>query len=166
MTPTGADSSNRTYQNDRHDKTKPRLTTCGQAEKWATPSAQEFGGTAEQHLERKRKAIAKGAKMGLVVTQLNAQTEQFAIPKSESSTGCSPSIPPGETMMMGGVELLNYIRNSHPSSPWRLNPLFGHWLMRLPLGWIGCALSETELTLWSSRWRSRLSGTAFTAPTE
>lgn len=42
---------------------------------WATPAAREAGGTPEQFLERKRKAVAKGQKMGVVLTSLSLQAQ-------------------------------------------------------------------------------------------
>jgi len=40
---------------------------------WATAAAQEAGGTAEQFLERKRKAVANGSTLGVSLTSLNLQ---------------------------------------------------------------------------------------------
>lgn len=49
---------------------------------WATPSSETSGGTPEQHLDRKRKAVENGSSMGIVVSNLDmqAQLAGFATP--------------------------------------------------------------------------------------
>lgn len=59
------------------ESAKKRSSRCLQREArlvgWASPAATTWGGTPEQHLERKRKAIAAGKSMGLVVSCLDQQ---------------------------------------------------------------------------------------------
>jgi hypothetical protein len=50
---------------------------CGS---WASPVATSWGGSAEAHMERKRKAIAKGKRMGLVVSVLDQQAQLASWP--------------------------------------------------------------------------------------
>ncbi len=56
---------------------------------WPTPTANEPGGTAEHHLERKRKARARGVSIGLSVTTLVhvAQMAGWPSPKPSNVTG-------------------------------------------------------------------------------
>ena len=50
---------------------------CGS---WASPHGETFGGTAERGLERKRKALANGTKLGVSVTILEHQVQLSARP--------------------------------------------------------------------------------------
>jgi DNA (cytosine-5)-methyltransferase 1 len=47
---------------------------------WGTPTASQPGGTAEQHLERKRRALEKGASIGVSVTALSLQAGMWGTP--------------------------------------------------------------------------------------
>lgn len=49
--------------------------SSGAQSSWATPSATTWGGTADAHLERKRRARAEGKSMGLVVSCLDQQAQ-------------------------------------------------------------------------------------------
>lgn len=79
--------------------------------------------------------------------------------KKPYAQGGSPLSLQADSMMKAGGKSLISTPGSRPPS--RLNPRFEEWLMRLPIGWIESGLSETELTLWSRRWRSRLFGTEY-----
>lgn len=57
---------NYSTESGRHSGTT--LTDAARAVGWATPTATTPGGSPEQHLERKRRSIARGARMGLQVT--------------------------------------------------------------------------------------------------
>jgi len=61
---------------------------------WATPVARPAGGTPEQFLERKRKAVAKGCEMGICLSDLGLQVEvaDWSTPKaSEMDRGVCES---------------------------------------------------------------------------
>lgn len=57
-------------------RTTPELRTSATASGlWATPVAQPANGTPEQFLERKRRSVARGNKMGVSLTDLNMQVK-------------------------------------------------------------------------------------------
>jgi hypothetical protein len=74
---------------------------------WATPAAQEAGGTAEQFLARKRRAVENGARLGISLTSLALQA--------------SGMIATGSPAPMG--------------KRGQLNPAHSRWLMGYPAAW-------------------------------
>lgn len=93
----------------------PDLPTIASLANWATPAAQEAGGTPEAFLARKKKAKKKGAVMGLSLTSLSLQALLTDI--GEDLNG---SIVVTES---GG----------------QLNPEHSRWLQALPVAWSLCA---------------------------
>jgi hypothetical protein len=59
-----------------------------QSQLWATPVADPAGGTAEQFLERKRKAVENGSSMGIVLSDLNLQAQTWATPNVPNGGRC------------------------------------------------------------------------------
>lgn len=80
---------------------------------WATPTANEPGGTAEAGLARKRKAVANGIKMGCESVTILSHQVQLA----------SPDNPNSSYARMGSTE------------GFQLNPHFSLNLMRYPAIW-------------------------------
>jgi hypothetical protein len=116
-TPTGgAESGARKQELGRTESGGGDLQAAAQTEGWATPAATpaatSWGGSAEAHLERKRKAIAAGKKMGLVVSCLDQQATLTATPGPISKS--SPA------QMASRVVLA---------------PEFSLWLMGFPAAW-------------------------------
>ena len=130
------------------------------AEAWSTPTASNTHGAGSGP------GRLGGDNLQTQADSWNPPAEKWTTPyaddtgtrKKKCSQGGSLLSLQADQINLDGVEFLNAIQTSRPNCQWRLNPLFGHWLMRLPIGWIGCALSETELIQWCSRWRFRLFG--------
>lgn len=113
---------------------------------WGTPMAQHANGSVEGYLNRKRKAVANGSKMGVSVTDLQMQAllaSPWATPTTRDwkDGGFQPNVPEnsllgrqvwqasGETQIGSGVETRNTAR---------LNPAHSRWLMSLPQEWDDC----------------------------
>jgi hypothetical protein len=92
--------------------TASNLPTAAELAGWASPASTVWGGTAEQHLARKKAANEKGSKMGVVLSNLQVQVEGFL--------GSSQSLSPAETA------------SSVASA---LNPAMSRWLQGFPKTW-------------------------------
>lgn len=97
-------------------KMQRMLTHQAKAAMWATPAAQEPGGTAAAALERKRRALANGSQIGISLTALSfqVQTQNGQLDRTEK--------------------------------PGQLNPEFVCWLMGYPIEWVSCGVSVTRST--------------------
>jgi hypothetical protein len=156
-TPVSNDATGSTHQYSRGDHTKPILKLTGTARlaSWATPAAKEAGGTPEQFLERKRKANAKGASLGVSLTSLSLQAtlSSWATPaardhrsdrgqKSDSEQYGTKGRPlPRQALLVdsgatpsGGSAATGKLA--------QLNPKFSLWLMGYPEIWSDCAPSK------------------------
>lgn len=61
----------------------------GSLQGWATPVARPAGGTPEQFLDRKRKAVANGSQMGIALSDLNLQVQAVAAKQWPTPHGMS-----------------------------------------------------------------------------
>lgn len=118
---------------------------------WASPSATTWGGSAEAHLERKRKAIAKGAKMGMVVSCLDQQAEMagWATPAARDfkSEAASEEFnqerfdhPRGKPL---SAQALGPTASGSPAGTEKrgqLSPALSCWLMGFHVNWILAAM--------------------------
>lgn len=114
------------YGNGRHDRPCLKLVGAARLAGWATAAA-EAGGTPEQFLARKQKAIDAGKQLGLSLTSLNLQAQSTA---------------PGPTSSGGRAAM---------GSSGQLNPELSRWLMGYRAAWSSCAATETPSSRSSQR---------------
>ncbi len=91
-----------------------------------TPTAHPANGTPEAFLERKRKAVAQGSKMGISLTDIQ-MVAQLALP------------------MDGGASVTGY--RTKTGNIGQLNPALSRWLMGLPPVFCECAVTAMRLLL-------------------
>lgn len=110
---------------------------------WGTPTENQPGGTAEQALERKRKAVSEGKQLGVSVTHLVHQAEMagWVSPTvQDHSRGTKPPRPQDT-----GVPLSQQVGQISTGSPaqtassGQLNPAFSLWLMGFGAEFLWCA---------------------------
>jgi hypothetical protein len=114
---------------------------------WASPSATTWGGTAEQHLERKRKAIVAGHSMGLVVSCLDQQGQMagwatptcvnYRSPKSNQHGKNSRPLQEQAGLTTGPSDAATGRYGV-------LAPEFSRWLMGFPSSWDRAAPNSSD----------------------
>jgi len=97
---------------------------------WPTPTATQSGGTPEQSLERKRRAVAKGSSMGIGLTDLGMVATLAGFP---TDSGLEVILSNGSIVAI--------------KSGARLNPAHSRWLQAIPPQWDDFAPMETRSTL-------------------
>lgn len=115
---------------------------------WPTPAAQEPGGTPEQHLARKRAAVARGVKMGCdVVTTLSHVAQLAAWPTAttrdwKSTASNQHGVNARPLNEVARLTAPGPLSNGSPAQTEKrgpLNPEFSRWLMGVPAVWENCA---------------------------
>lgn len=123
------------------------LQTAAVLAGWSTPSATVWGGTAEQHLERKAKAIEAGSKMGLVVSNLQCQAQLAGWVSPTAQDGERGTNPPRPTdtgvplsQQVAGLGATTESSSVETGKPvaYQLNANFSRWLMGYRPEWSSC----------------------------
>jgi len=97
---------------------------------WPTPTVTQLGGTPEQFLQRKRRAVANGSSMGITLSDLGMVA---TLAGSPTDSGLEVILLNGSTVAM---------KNGA-----RLNPAHSRWLQAIPPQWDDFAPTETRSTL-------------------
>ena len=115
---------------------------------WGTPLANPANGTPEAFLQRKRKAVTKGAKMGISLTDIQMQAKSVLWPTVTAQDNIQMV---GQYNKKTGTTLGGAVRQcdvkTEKSGPSQLNPLFSLWLMGYPTEWGSCVVRGTQLSL-------------------
>lgn len=85
---------------------------------WATPASREAGGTPEQFLARKSKAVASGKQLGVSLTSLSLQA-QLADPGETSSGSTAGTAGTGQLAAEFSRWLMAYPPGWDLAAPWR-----------------------------------------------
>lgn len=113
---------------------------------WATPAAQEAGGTPEQFLARKRAAVEKGASLGISLTSLSLQATLAAwrSPNTVDAKGGDRLAPGSQVQLCHQVKSIGYLAGMENGG--RLRAGHSRWLMRIPSAWDDCASTAMRST--------------------
>ena len=147
---------------------------------WATPTASPANGEPEAFLERKRRSVARGNRMGVSLTDLNMQVKAAArglwpTPRANDAKkggdfdatnprnglpaavkmwptpNCMDAMGPRSKEALSRAKLKGGCSNLKDVVGGHMNPTWVEWLMGFPLGWTDCGGSATPSSRKSSR---------------
>lgn len=144
-TPRREDSESTGAHHGRPDTLHSATQLCG----WATPASHEAGGTPEQFLERKKKAKANGAELGVSLTSLSpqAQTAGWSTPTVQDAESRDRHNQRDGSVLLslcGQARLADSgeTPNGLPAPTEKrgqLNPEHARWLQGVPAAWASFA---------------------------
>lgn len=131
---------------NQHGKNARPLNEVARLAGWATPAAQEAGGTPEQFLARKE---ALNGKCGVSLTSLNLQAQLAgwntpAVTNADRG-GQAQRMETGRSNLQDQVMLTGATLSgstAETASIGQLNPALPRWLQGFPSAWIECAPSK------------------------